>query len=162
VRSAQDFWIAWWKAGGRSAGRRGAWRSLVAGHGPGRAAWILGQYRPRLEDEPEAESAEDVILVIASEPPLPDDERDEVAAFWEAIWRANGDREQEEEALSTLEAAVGLDRAQVIVEQYRPANLADPGPTDQDRASAEVQVAFLDLPAPDELETQRRTWSKDQ
>ena len=157
LRRVREFWIAWASGGGIEAQQRGAWRVLAGQFGSGRAAWLIDQYRPRnLEALPAKASADDVVLVVVPDVPLPAGEVAPTTAYWRAAWLAGEDRAAQDSARAALVAAVGEQRAGDIIAGYRPVNFRlgahDPGP--------QVAVAFLELPDPATVPTQRLAWSQ--
>jgi hypothetical protein len=71
VSAAQTFWKHIWHAADNESLRLGAWRGLVSGRGPERAAWIAKIMTPtNPDDKPISEIAEDSDLPI--EPQFPD------------------------------------------------------------------------------------------
>ena len=105
IKNVERYWIEWWQAGGDEPQRRSAWRNLVASHGPGRADWITRQYGPvHLQHEPSKTNARELILVVLGARPAAQQARDELAAYWVAVWRAAGDTQQIDAALARLEA----------------------------------------------------------
>ncbi|ASC71887.1 hypothetical protein XM38_028410 [Halomicronema hongdechloris C2206] len=158
--SVQKFWVDWAKAGGEEAEQRGAWRSLVAGFGAGRAAWLIQQYRPDLGTPFPQKTDFDVVLVISTESPLPPEEKPAVEAFWIAWWRAAGDAAAEQTAVETLAAAIGIEQAAVMRTDYVPANLADEPPSPLTRPQARVAVAWLEFPDQEQMATQQQPWSQ--
>ena len=108
VSNAKLYWITMWEAGGIEADERGAWRGLVAGHGSGRAEWIIRNYVPvNLAAKPTKPLAKDVILTIGTEAPLTAAEATATATYWREVWLADGDSVRSANALAVLELAVG-------------------------------------------------------
>jgi hypothetical protein len=162
VRAAAAYWTGMWRAGGVEAGERAAWRDLVAGHGSGRAAWIVQRYRPVNEAARPKKGAEtDVVLVVATETPLAAAERGAAADYWVAMWRGAGSDAQQAAAFAALVQAVGGEaRARAVVEGWRPANLAEAPAAPVTRATAVVSTAFLVLPPAGEQDTRTQSWSR--
>ena len=102
------------RGGGVEEEQRGAWRSLVAGFGAGRAAWLIEQYRPDASTPFPQKTDYDVVLAIAAEQPLTSDEKAAVEGFWIAWWRAEGNAAAEQAAYDVLEGAIGAERSAVI------------------------------------------------
>jgi ABC-type transporter Mla subunit MlaD len=67
LENAREFWASMWRAGGVEAQERGAWRSLVAGSGSGRAAYVISQYAPNVAEKPVKIDPQDIVLVIIPE-----------------------------------------------------------------------------------------------
>ncbi|HEU5320166.1 MAG TPA: hypothetical protein VFX28_05140, partial [Methylomirabilota bacterium] len=161
VADARRYWTGVWQAGGIEDQERGAWRGLVAGHGSGRAAWIVATYRPlNTTARPAKPLATDVVLVVPTEAALPAGEAAAAAAFWRATWLADGERAATDAARAALEAAVGAGRAAELVERYRPANLDERPAPPRGKRDVNVQAAFVVFPLPEDVPTTRRTWSR--
>ena len=158
LANARRYWIDWWRAAGDDAGRRAAWRALVASHGSGRAAWILTQFGPANPDEEPARAHEsEVVLVVPVDGPLEVGELPAVGEYWTAVWRADGDATLLAAARDALIQALDPARAETIQADYQPVNLSEPPPAGLTRQEATVQVAILQWPpAPT---TQQDSWS---
>lgn len=159
VRHARAYWARFWSAGDRDVERRAAWRDLVAGHGSGRALWIVEQYRPLNESAQPARPDNALILVIATDAPLDATDETAAASYWEGVWRADGDAAAVETAHARLIATVGAERAQSVVEVYRPVNIGDPPPT-LGRDVTPVIVATVVFERAEATNTKRRAWSR--
>ncbi len=160
AENARLYWIDIWRAGGIETLERGAWRGLVGSHGSGRAAWIEQQYRPlNLADKPTKSTETDLILTIPAETPLPDEEIEAVANYWQAIWRAD-EEGMAEEAFQELASIVGEERAREIVENYRPINLNEVPVPPLEKHDVEVTVALLVLPNPNSILTKQLSWTQ--
>jgi len=71
VKATQTFWTHIWYAGSNKELQLGAWRGLVSGRGPERAAWIAKTMKPKNEsDKPSREIDEEEDLPI--QPIFPD------------------------------------------------------------------------------------------
>lgn len=157
LRRVREFWIAWASAGGVEAQERGAWRVLAGRFGSGRAAYLIEQYRPgNLDALPAKANADDVLLVVVPDTALPAGDVAPTAAYWRAAWLAGDDRAGQDAARADLIAAVGEQRAAEIVASSRPVNFR----TARHDPSAQVAVAFLELPDPATVPTQRLAWSQ--
>jgi hypothetical protein len=158
LANARRYWIDWWCAAGEDAGRRAAWRALVASHGSGRAAWILTQFEPANPDqEPARIHDSDVVLVVPTDRPLEVGELPAVSEYWTAVWRAGGDATLLAAARDALIQALGHARAEAIQAGYQPVNLGTPSPAGSTLQETTVQVAILQWPpAP---ATQQDSWS---
>ncbi len=158
--SARKFWTDWAVAGGEEPGRRGAWASLVAGSGAGRAAWLIGVYRPvDLATLPVKAAPQDIVLALAYDAPLATAERAPVATYWSDFWRADGDAAAMTAAFDALQLALGADRAQTIATDFMPANLDVVPPAPMTKADVAVSVAFLEFPDAASIDAQRHAWS---
>jgi len=161
VRNARSYLKNMWRAGHVEAGERAAWRSLVASHGSGRAYWIQQHYPPaNPADWPTKTAAEDIILVIASDAPPPESERDAIRSFWEDYWRAGDDKARQQTARDELINALGATRAADIEENYAPFNLSDAPAEGVSRDDATLQVSLLFFLDEDAIETQYQTWTR--
>jgi hypothetical protein len=93
IASSQRYWINMWKARGIESQERGAWRSFVASHGSGRAAWLEANYRPRnFAAKPNNPAADALVLVIPTETPIVDPEATAMRTFWRSVWLAGDNR----------------------------------------------------------------------
>src|SRR5205823_14705266 len=82
IANAQRYWANMWKARGIEGEERAAWRSLVASHGSGRAAWLEANYQPlNIAAKPNNPAANALVLVIPTEAPLADPEAAAVVAL---------------------------------------------------------------------------------
>jgi hypothetical protein len=161
VLNAKLYWITMWEAGGIPGDERGAWRGLVAGHGSGRAAWIIRNYAPlNLTGKLSKPRATDVILTIGTETPLMDAEATATAIYWREIWLADGDSALSANALAVLEHAVGADRAKKIVKNYVPANIASQPTPPLTKGQVTVSVVFVIFPDSATLDIKRHSWSR--
>lgn len=161
ILSAKKFWVDWVAAGGNDDQQRGAWRSLVAGSGAGRSAWLLQQYGPDASVSfPQKSAPTDIVLVVATEQPLPAAEKPAIETFWKALWLAADDAALQQAAYAAFETAVGTERAAVVFAQHAPQNLtASPTPP-LGRADVALHLAFLELPDSTLFESQRLPWSQ--
>jgi hypothetical protein len=161
VANAKLYWTGIWEAGGIEDQERGAWRGLVGSHGSGRAEWIITNYRPvNVNQRPTKSLATDVILTIPTEKSLDDVAAAATAAFWVAVWLADGDKAKEDSARATFEGAVGALRAGEIAEAYVPTNLAAEPVPPLTRAQVNVNTAFVVFPPDADIETKRYSWSQ--
>ncbi len=162
IRDAQAYWLARWSAGKEIDGNRGAWRSLTAAHGPGRAYWLISNdnYVPvNLSEEPEKNTGE-IILTIGTENPLAEPERRALSAYWSAFWKADKDNTQIEQARSVLLEQISEERANKLLKDYKPANLKDPSPAGLRRDEVVVRVEFVIFKSTTELESKLHSWSQ--
>src|SRR5215213_2449778 len=161
VSNAKRYWTGIWQAGGVKDQERGAWRGLVGSHGAGRAEWIIKQYQPlNLAGKREKDKATDVILTIATDSPLPDDEAGAISTYWRSIWLAGGARAPVAQALADLEGAVGADRATELIENYEPANIDfSPSPPLR-RDEVAVNVEFVVFPGDEDVDVKQTSWTR--
>jgi hypothetical protein len=159
VQNATTFWIAMWRAGSVEAQERGAWRSMCGGSGSGRATYVIGQFAPtNPAAKPVKANPQDVVLVIVPQTDVTPAEQSSAFAYWIAIWNANGNSGQEQNALATLQLAVGNARADELITQFAPdPNGWDP-PQPYTRADVNVSCAVLKLPAPPV--TKQSSWTQ--
>jgi hypothetical protein len=155
IAGATRFWAALFRAGGDEGRRRSAWRGLVAGHGSGRAGWIISQFAPlNPGDEPVRASDDEVILVVAADLTLSAPDQEAAATYWEQLWRA-GDRDGS--LLAALRAAVGDTVADGVLAHVPM--FQDERPEGADPATVPVTVAFCRLPAIAEGDLTTTSWT---
>jgi hypothetical protein len=146
VDAARRYWVGIWAAGGVEAQERTAWRALVSSVGSGRARFILERVAPADPGaHPDKVLPTDVVLVLDLDAPLPDAERDAIAAFWAAMWRAEDAAAAVAQAHAQLVTALGEARAAEVEADLVPANLAEPAPHGMVREDVGVSVAELVL-----------------
>ena len=161
ITNAKLYWTGIWEAGGIKDQERGAWRGLVAGHGSGRAEWIVSNYEPlNIDQQPSKPLPNDVILTIPTETPLEATEQAATAAFWREVWLVDGDKAREDEARTALDAAVGTTRAAQIVAQYQPANIASKPTAPLTKQQVNVSAEFVVFPKTEDLDVKRQSWSR--
>ncbi|HEX8149789.1 MAG TPA: hypothetical protein VF591_21595 [Pyrinomonadaceae bacterium] len=163
VRSARAYWAESWSAGVVEGAERAAWRGLVASHGPGRAAWIVQNYRPlnAADKPPKGDRPDDVFLVIVTEQPLGDDERQRLETFWADVWLADGDRVKVEAAFGALSSPpLDAARAARLAEQYKPFNLDAKPRKPLKKSEVAVRVFTAVLPPPEATPTKEQAWSQ--
>lgn len=164
VESARLYWAGVWQAGGVEAHERGAWRGLVGSHGSGRAAWIVANYEPlNPAEKPLKVKPTDVVLVVPTESALDATEGPAVAAFWPAVWLADGDATKEGQAFAALVAALAGDqqRAAELVRLYVPSNMSEQPQSPLTKADVEtVSTAFVVFPKTEDTETKQRSWTR--
>jgi hypothetical protein len=156
LRNVTIYWTHRWRAGGDPSGQRSAWSALVRSHGAGRAKWLIVRVKPLiLTDEPEAGAGEH-LLVVRPPAPLPLDDQDAIAFFWERVWSTSG--AERDAAFDDLEEAVGSARATEIELNLVPENLRDKSV----RPSSTITpvVVFLDLPDPATLPVTQDAWTR--
>jgi hypothetical protein len=160
IRTTRAYWLARWNAGKDIDGNRGAWRSLAAAHGPGRAYWLTTNYVPvNLAAEPEKLEHE-IILAIATDTPLVEPELSAVTAYWQAVWLADKDANALTQAWNNLLNVVSEPRATTLIKEYKPGNLNELPPAATTRAATVVRVEFVVFAATDELEAKLHAWSQ--
>jgi len=151
--TARSFWIEIWKAGGVEAAERGAWRSFVNSHGSGRCAWIIQEYKPT--NSKPTNGADKKILVVISALVLSADETKAAKDYWTAYWLAQGNAALIADALNTLRTNTNVARADEIIRDYAPVNLADAVP--DGTVAEKVSLERLDLPA---YTPQQTSWTQ--
>ena len=162
IRNAKSYWLSRWKAGKEIDGNRAAWRSLASAHGPGRAYWLISEdhYAPLNKDEePKLEEGE-LILAIGTDEPLLDPDISSITTYWEEVWRAHKDNTGLSQAWEKLVDEVGEEKAELLVKDYKPANLNDPPPVDKTRENAVVRVLFVYFSKTEVIETKLHAWSQ--
>ncbi len=173
LKSAGIFWREYFHAAAVEDEERAAWRALVASHGAGRAGWIIKHYRPMnplsstdsdgdaaLPIKPQSKVAGELILVVTANSKLTLAEQAELEKYWIANWRAQSSQDLQTIALNALKAAVGVDQAAVLVEQYQPYNLSEKPAAGYTYATANVSVAFVYQPDQSEIQSKSRSWMK--
>ena len=158
ITAARRYYTESWKAGGVEVQERAAWRGLVGSVGAGRAAWIIQHFSPlNPADKPAKADANEVVLVIATDQPLPVPQP-AVFAYWQAVWAAKGDAPQLNTAYQNLLAAAGGDAtlAEQIVQNFAPDNIRAWASSDQATASV---VVLNFTPYPD-LDTKNFSWTQ--
>jgi len=158
LANAKLYWQAMFRAGGIEADQRAAWSNLVAAHGSGRAGYIVDTYQPTNLPAPTKAASTDEILVIATQTALSPAEASAVAAYWCAIWLADGNLAQQQAAQTAFIAAVGAARATELIAGYQPYNRADqplPPLTKSMVAVSAVLVIF-----PSDPPTKQSAWSQ--
>jgi hypothetical protein len=158
VANAKTYWSAIWQAGGIEDQERGAWRGLAASHGSGRASWIIRQFTPvNFSARPTKPRAEDVILTIPTETPLPPSEEAATLVFWRALWLADGDAQKTAAAKKAFENVVGAVRATEIAREYQPLNFNKPLAPGVAKNQVNVSAAFVVFPT---VATKQSAWSR--
>lgn len=156
---ALRYWRSYWEAGGVHADRLAAWRDLARHVGPGRARHIVRSRRPlNPGDEPRRTHDGQVILVVATDDPIPDNDRGPATTYWRAIYRADGAPGPVHAADQALNNAIGQNRA-AKVRSLPPAHL-NSEPRVGDRAHADITVAFLKMPKVASADTKGSTWTQ--
>jgi hypothetical protein len=157
LANTKKYWAEFWRAGGVEADQRAAWRSLVAAHGSGRANFLLDSFAPQNAPPPAKAAPTDVILVIPTgTAPAPADSAP-LATYWQAIWLADGDKTDSGAALTALQAAVGA-RANQLLSDYQPFNLADQPMAPLARNAVTLSTSFVVFPA--DPPAQAAAWSR--
>jgi hypothetical protein len=152
ISNARIYWTNIWKAGGDDGEKRAAWQSLVKSHGAGRAYWIIQQVAPlNAADEP-VKSTGELLLVIVTDNPLPAAEKPAVQDYWQRVFLAQNDQAELDAAYADLVTALGAGRAETIVRDYIPQNLATTA------SPAAVRVEFLEMPDPATIDSQQQPW----
>ncbi len=164
-RTAQEsdhalrYWRSYWEAGGDQDERLAAWRVLASHVGPGRARYIVRTRRPlNPGDEPRRTQPGQVILVVATDDPVPAGDRGAATAYWRAVYRSGGAPDAVRTADQALNHALGQTRAAKV--RARPPAHLDRDPRTGDRAHADVAVAFCDLPKVAAADTKPSTWTQ--
>ena len=158
LANAKQYWQGIWRAGGIEDDQRAAWRSLVAAHGSSRAGYIVDTYQPTNLPAPVKVNRADEILVIPTQTALVAAEATAISTYWQAVWLADGDGTRLQAARTALETAVGGARADQLVANYQPFNLADTPAPAQPKNAVALFVAFVIFP-PDPT-TRQSPWTQ--
>jgi len=153
------YWMNFYRAGGVENDQRGAWASLVAAQGSGRAGWLADNFQPtNLSAVPAKAVATDEILVVPTTTALDAADVTAISNYWQNVWLADGDAGKIAAANATLSAAVGAAHAADLAAGYVPFNLADAPTTPLTKAAVGLSVAFVVFP-PDPP-TNLQSWSQ--
>ena len=143
-----------WRAAGDEGRERAAWRELVAACGAGRAGWVVRTLVPKNPaDKPEPADATLDLIVVATGP-----QPAELAAYWAAVWSAQGDVTALQQARDALEGALGSAEADRIA-AGPPVNVDDPPPDGLRPDETTPRVTVLQLPDAAEVGARTTTWS---
>lgn len=165
IANLQLYWAGIWNAGGNENMRRGVWRNLVSSHGAGRATYLIEQYTPSPESDPEPVRTEadlnKIILVVPTEAPLNDpNEKSALKTYWSKVWRANGEGITIQNAFNALVGAVGAARAQELNEQQLPYNLSALVSPTINRETAVVDVIWVAFPPKASIPSKTASWTQ--
>lgn len=159
LSNTQRYWRNIWRAGGIESADRAAWRDLVTAHGSGRAAYLVETYQPvNVATPPVKAAATDEILVVATQTALGAAEASALAGYWTAYWQAGSDAAGRTAAKAGLDTAVGLARADQLIADYPPFNLADTPAAPATRISIAVSTEYVVFPA--DPVTKQSSWSQ--
>lgn len=149
VVAATRFWRETWRAAGVDTEARAAWSSIAGVYGGGRAGWIVQAFAPtNPADIPSKNAALDVVLVLAGANLPPAASRAPLVAYWRDAWKANAVVTKLAAARAALSTALGSDAAaDTAIAAHAPFNLADAPPPGRTHDTANVIVAWLELPA---------------
>ncbi len=158
--NTRNYWMNVWRAGGVENDERGAWRNLVAAHGAGRAGWLADTFQPLSSGgaAPRKIDATDVILVIPTAAAPSAADVSALAAYWQAVWLADGNATKLQAARSALQTLVGAVHADELTTAYVPFNLRDTPAAPLSKADVRVSTAFLIFPPDPDLAPQ--SWSR--
>lgn len=160
IRDTRSYWLARWKSAQDVGGHRGAWRSLAAAHGSGRAYWLANTYVPiNVADQREKDEKE-IILAIGTDEPLLDQELQSIPTYWQEVWQADKDGERLGSAWNDLLNVLSEERALSLVKNYKPANLSDPPPAGRTHDETNVRVEFVIFPKSDDIDAKLHAWSQ--
>lgn len=161
ITAARRYYIELYKAAGIEARERAAWRGLVGSVGAGRAAWILQNFAPLnpADKPPKAipENPEAVVLVIATDQPLPL-AQSVIFTYWQEVWQAKGNAALLDSAYRKMAEAPGSSPALAdqVVQNFAPDNIRSWA--DSDEADATVALVRF-APYPD-LDTKHFSWTE--
>lgn len=159
LSNATAFWVATWRAGGVLAQERGAWRSLTASSGSGRAAYVISQFAPvNPADRPTKAQPQDVVLVIVPQLEVTPTEQAAAVTYWTAVWHADGADAPVQAAYAALQGAVGAARAAALVAGFAPDPIGWDPPAPSTRADVALTIAVLHLPPPPT--TRQASWTQ--
>ena len=160
LRDIKAFWMATWAAGGVEVQERAAWRSLAGAHGTGRASWLVGHFIPQNQQErPTKVAADDLLLVVAADPRLDENQETATLAFWKAWWIAGADAAARAAALGALRTAIGdAGLVKYIQQSVAPPNIGDPPPVGKSRSQVQVTALFIRFPADDSVPISTSSW----
>lgn len=165
VKSAVEFWSGMWKAGGVKLQERGAWRSLVASQGSGRAAWILknADVMPQnAADKPKKVKETDVILVIPSDEDLTVAQRSTLETYWKTAWLSDGLKSATETAFNTFVSTLDIstEEASGLLKKYAPLNFLEKPVFPFKKNEVTLSVAFPVFKKPETLTTKQTSWTR--
>jgi len=165
IENGQDFWSDWLIAAGKENGQRAAWRTLVDSHGAGRAQYILNNYRPEgaeemLTQENDEENPSIYLVIPITQGSISRHDQQELIAYWEEVWRANGNIERINAAFGNIQPEEGEDQKQYLIHTFIPKNIDDDFSSIEDRDDAEISVRFLVFPSEETQEKQQDTWTR--
>ncbi|RJQ81201.1 hypothetical protein D5S17_05510 [Pseudonocardiaceae bacterium YIM PH 21723] len=149
------YWTAYWASGRSPIAEQAAWHQLVARVPIGRATWLIGRHEPAdLPGRPGPPPDGAPILVVVSEQPLAEQDRQPTITYWTSVWRAHGDRRQLREADIALLTAVGPQRASAI-RARRPSGV-DTAPVSR---GTNAVVSFMVFTPPAAADIAPRSWT---
>ena len=157
LTNVKAYWMNFWRAGGVENDQRGAWASLVAAQGSGRAGWLVDNFQPT-NAAPTKANPTDEILVIPTTTPLSAADSAAISTYWQSVWLADGDAGKIAAANAALTAAVGAAHAADLISDYAPFNLTDSPAKPLTKASVGLSVAFVVFPA--DPPTTLQSWSQ--
>lgn len=166
IKSAREFWAGMWKAGGVRAQEQAAWRSLVASHGSGRAAWIIKDANAAPQnplDKPPAKVKEtDIILAIPADADLAPNQKAALEPYWKTTWLADGNRAQTDAAFTTLTTTLGInnEQAAALLKKYQPVNFLEKPAPPLTKSEVALSAVFVIFKKPEELIAKQTSWTR--
>jgi hypothetical protein len=157
LTNVKAYWMNIWRDGGVENDQRGAWASLVAAQGSGRAGWLVDNFQPTNTALTKT-NATDEILVIPTTTPLSAADSAAISTYWQSVWLADDDAGKIAAANTALSAAVGAAHAADLISGYAPFNLTDSPAKPLTKASVGLSVAFVVFPA--DPATTLQSWSQ--
>lgn len=167
LRSGARFWAEYYAAGQPAdpanpdavtlALQKAAWAFLVNAVGAGRAAWIVqSEEATPLPGSvfPLRDSAQTVILTVATEDAAILANQAAIFAFFAALWRAGDDAQQRATVIA------GFANAEDVIARFLPVNFDDPLPVGVTRTSADVKIALVLLPTALDATGKTQSWSQ--
>ena len=170
IESAREYWVNVWRAGRFPEQEKAAWRTLVASHGSGRAAWMIkseenpDRYQPANSNS--AKYAEnDVVLVIVIEGEAVDPIQEQaLAEYWKIAWFADGDLERTQNAFdfasSLYPFVVPAELLRQLIETYPPINFSERPPFSIKKNDINAEVAFLRFPVLPDRQVKPTSWTQ--
>lgn len=167
IEKVKNYWVDLWKTGTADTPElesfvndknKGAWKALAGNTNPGRAYWLIQQYRPLVELQmPKRQDSTDLIWVVPTENLPALNVRTALTTYWKSFYSASGDPNQLEVIFNTLKTDLGTndeDTANLITE-FTPTNIVDT----PSEPPANVEVAFLGFPKSGEVDSKLNAWS---
>ena len=156
LTDATAFWIEIWKAAGIEEEER-SWKTLVNGHGSGRAEWIINKYKP-INSKPSKADSSYKVLVVTESLSLSGTEMQAARDYWAAVWLAGGVKSVVDDAFNSLVSSVGSIKAADIRDNFTPANMNDTVP--KDLADDHILLFQLLLPNSEDIPVTKVSWTQ--
>jgi hypothetical protein len=163
VKDLRRYWCSMWQAGGDEGLESSAWRDLCAGYGAGRAMYLVRQYLPLAGSDPlpVRASVSRMILVVPLDAPLASAaEKNAIAEFWTAVWRAGYDQIALTAAFNVLRTKLTAARADEVRSSLAPFNIKDQPQPGVDRATVPASTVFVVLTPASAAAVKRQAWTR--